>query len=167
LDTGAFIRGYYGKFFHKNTPLESLEIPADSDSLAKYVGLFYSSNIDYYSGRSTKNVEIRATEFNLQGLHELARLPAMPPSEGVVSSDERSSSIEIQFAAGIELRDNVLAIILPGVFLGEPEIKEYVSKVKPMHLETYDTMHGMGPQGVAAVVYDRLLTVYRREGLLP
>lgn len=84
-----------------------------------------------------------------------------------MSYDERSSSVELQFASEMSLKGNVLAVILPGVFLGEKSIKDKIIEINPKHLETYDTMHGMGPQGVAAIVYDRLLTVYRREELVP
>jgi hypothetical protein len=166
LDTGAFKRGYYKGHFHKETAIESLEIEPDEDSISRYIGLFYANNLDYYVGRSTKNTEIRPTEFILQGLHELARLPAQPSTQNSIPQDERSSSIEIQFSSSMPLKDNVLAIILPGAFLGESDVKSRIRAINPTHLETYDTMHGMGPQGVAAIVYDRLLSVYRKEGLV-
>lgn len=167
LDTGAFYRGMYKSHFHKDMALDRLSIESTNEGLRKYLGLFYESNFDYYVGRATKNVEIRPTEFELQGLHELARQPTSPSVSSRTPFDERASSVEVQFTAPVTLTGNVLAVILPGVFLGEADIRSRIDAIDPAHLETYDTMHGLGPQGVAAIIYDRLLSVYRREGIVP
>ena len=127
---------------------------------------FILAGRNYYAGRSTKNVEIRATEFELQGLHELARQPTSPSITSRIPFDERASSVELQFDSSVDLRGNVLAIIIPAVFLGERHIKGYLDEINPSYIETYDVMHGLGPQGVAAIIYDRLLSIYRREGIL-
>jgi hypothetical protein len=119
FDTGAFHQRIYKEFFSGRSKIEDFKLRGALESARRIISRFYKNSSQYFSERSTKNVDIPSMEFEAQGVHALSRFP--PIGKG---PDERSSSIEVQLSHSIEIAKSAVAIILPQEYLKlEPVVK--------------------------------------------
>lgn len=164
FDSGAFSNGMYKPYFHPDSKMNDFELDGNTSSARKFLGFFYNSVEEYLVGRSTKNVSIPPTQFELSGLHELARAPANPISRSG-DLDERASSVEIQTTRSIEVRGNTLALVLPNILLEDPSVQK-LAELCGGKIVSYESMMATSTESFAAVIYDKVITTYREEGIL-
>ncbi len=167
FDTGGFFIKKYEAFFDKGCKISDFEInSSDEESLRRIVGAFYQSNYEYFTGSSRKNVDIAIDEFEAGGLHEMARAPANPLTRSRFSSDERSSSIEIQIKKKITLKDSIIGIILPEKYL---DVKNWVQSIDRWNVKkvyTYPIVNSVNPEFFAGVVYSKTEGLLKELGYL-
>ena len=166
FDTGAFFRGLYESFFHRNSEISDFELPASIDSAKMTVSAFYENNNNYYRGVSTKNLDIEPMQFEVQGLQELSRLPGVQDPLSGRTRDERSSSIEIQVDHAIKFEDSALAIILPEPYLEVEGVIQAISRWKIDHFRTYTCVHNQSSETWVGEVYGIVRTLYQELGYL-
>src|SRR3954468_5326900 len=83
---------------------------------SKVVEVFYGNNRQYYMGRCIRDKSFAALEMEAQCYHSLIS------NIGQTEADDRKGSIEIQIDRSVPLSaENVLAVVLPGPFLDDPE----------------------------------------------
>jgi hypothetical protein len=167
FDTGAFEKGLYKRYFHKDTEVLDFEIGNSKDQAAKFIAMLYGNFREYFIGETGKNVDIPYGSFEAEGLHELARAPADPTVDGIGSADERSSAVEFQFVDKIELQGNTLAVIVPQQYLDRDEVLSQIEALSPKHIETYEVIAKSGAREIAGSIYQITRQIYIKEGYLP
>lgn len=164
FDTGAFHNGFYKRYFHPDSKMDDFELEGTVSSARKLLGFFYRTAEEYMTGRSSRNVAIPATAFEAAGLHELARAPANPITRAG-DLDERASSVEIQTAHPVSISGNLLAMIVPNIIFEDKSAAEFI-KNSGGKIITYESLMATSTESFAAIVYDKVITLYRDEGLL-
>jgi len=164
FDTGAFHDGLYKPYFHPDSQISDFELDANMSSVKRLLGTFYTTGEEYMTGRSTRNIDIPATAFEVAGLHELSRAPANPiKRDGDL--DERASSVEVQTSRSVDVRGNILAVIAPNILFEDKAAAEFISK-SGAKIITYESLMATSTETFAAIIYDKVITLYREEGLL-
>lgn len=158
FDTGAFKRGLYDDFLHKDMEMEDFLLEPSMKMPPLVVGKFYESNVNYYYGRPAM-VSIPPVEFEVQSYYDII-------SHGSAYADDRGSAIEIQSDQLLTLTsNNVIFVVLPRVFLDENLIQETVLKNWRVVPGLYETYQG-DPKEFMSTVYKEIATFLRNEGLL-
>lgn len=166
FDTGAFSAHLYDRYFHHSTDVEDFLLEPSIDGARRHVSFFYSSDRDYFIGLTRKNVDIPFGQFELEGLHELARAPADPTLQFPVPPDERSSSIELQFDTSLPLSGNVLGLVVPQQYMDNENILSSMRLLDPVYIETYEVINKMGSRELAGSIYEIVRQIYRKSGYL-
>lgn len=166
FDTGAFDLQLYKEFFSRDSILSDFSLDPDIDSARKVVGTLYVDHKEYYEGGTRKNVEIPPRNFELQGVHEMCRLPGVQGGGAGWIRDERSSAIELQLDHEIELKGALLAIILPAPYLNDPEITEALTRWDTKKIQTYATLHNMSGEAWVGQIYLITRNLYEDLGYL-
>jgi hypothetical protein len=165
FDTGAFTLGLYKEFFDSKTEIMDFVLDPSIDSAQRLVNTFYLDHEEYYCGYSRKNVELPLRQFEMQGVFELCRLPGV--QDGALDTlrrDERSSAIEIQVAEPIDLRESLLAIVLPAPYMGDPVTQAALGRWGVTEVHDYPTLHNMGGEAWVGQVYEIVRQVFKRLG---
>lgn len=165
FDTGAFERGLYSTYFHKESILEDFELTNTSSSPVSYISHFYTSIREYYNGATRKNVDLPFDGFEARGLLELARAIPDPSAPSTLAPDQRSSSVEVQIQSPVKLTGNTLAIVLPQQYLDEPSVSTAIDEIDPTYVKTYDVMKNMGTREIAAIIFHVVRDVYLDAGI--
>jgi hypothetical protein len=167
FDSGAFKLGYYRDFFHVQSKISDFVLEPTIDSVRKIVGAFYVSHAEYYSGSTRKNVELPLRQFEMQGVYELSRIPGVQGGHpGKPTRDERSSAIEVQVADPINLKEALIAIILPEPYIGDPVTQDALARWGVTEIHAYTTLHNMGGEAWVGQVYEKTRELFKRLGYL-
>ncbi|MCB1478466.1 MAG: hypothetical protein KDJ62_06265 [Rhodobiaceae bacterium] len=164
FDTGAFDGGVYGDFFHRRMKLIDFSLNPNINSARQLVDYFYTSEIDYILGRSTKNLNIEAPNFEVESYYDLARHPTLFPDKSKINPDERGSAIEIQFNKDIEMKGKLLGCILPISFFENREIRETLDIIKPKYIKPYIVIENLHNMMLASTIYEKLCEILKEEG---
>jgi len=125
-----FDSGAYNDLYIKNhrldkvTPLSDYELPNnDFPTIQQYVNVIFGSNHNYYYGKRKTDDELpdsvkRCRKEN-PDLNNLLNLIAEKKEDGI---DDRRKTVEIQSANYYNLSGKLLAIIVPNIFLNDPDL---------------------------------------------
>lgn len=166
FDTGAFKNGMYSSFFHQETQVEDFILSPNITAAQNVVQSFFQSNREYFEGRSRKNVEIPPMNFEVEGYIELSRSPSHPESNSRLRADERAFAVELQFHEDIDLKDSLLACILPTAFLDLKEISDSLNEINPDIIKTYSSIHKLSYEGLAGKIYEIVETIYSEKDII-
>lgn len=167
FDTGAFKRGYYTRYFDRESDVSDFDVGHDFSMVSKLVGAFFVNNKEYLLGSSRKNVDIPPRNFEVSSVYELAKAPGIKiPIDGKVTLDERSSSVEVQVRKAISIPDRLLAIILPETYLGMEDVREAISRWKPKDIITYPAFNNMSSDSWIGVLYQKVYEFYLSIGVI-
>lgn len=170
FDTGAFCLNLYNRFFAKNAQMEDFELPGSLDYATKVIQAFYTSDNEYLRGKSQKNVEIPPFDFEVQGIQKLAQEPALSSriSEDQKTRDERSSAIEVQVGASINIKEATLDILMPQRYLDMCEVVEALGRwgLAEENVHYYEVMGFHDQGGWLPQIYKLVMDIYKKRGFL-
>lgn len=120
----------------------------------RLVEVFFETNGQYYLGEPRKVFAAPAGELEIERYWQLIT------SSGEADFDERRSAIEVQCGAAVTLRDNLHAVIMPAVFLDEPEVCRAVAQEWRAIPLTYETYRGAIPNEYTRVIAEKLRKLF-------
>lgn len=136
FDTGAFKEGLYREYIPSFAELSHFEIEPTIDHAAKSVSYFFNSNLNYYHGKASHDLEFAPTNLTISSLQGLFQ------TKGLSKVDDRKSAIEIQCSDSIELsRDSVMAICMPGDYCEDSKLYNLITKDWSADIIEYDIYH--------------------------
>ncbi len=148
FDTGAFAKGIYRDYIHPKMKIEDFLLPPSLDTPAYLINLFYGSNTNYFSGIPISDLNLPSIEFELNCYHDLIKV------KGGTIFDDRCSTIEIQSDKPFDLLNkDVLLVVLPGIFLDIPDIKEIITKKWEAEISPY-AIHRGNPNEYIGIIYE-------------
>jgi hypothetical protein len=149
FDTGAIDEGRYKNHFHPKMKKEDFLVIPSMDMPQRIVNYFFGSNFNYYLGKPLA-IDIPPLELEVFSYYSLITETADAPF------DDRCSTIEVQVEQPVELtRDNVLLIVLPGIFLDDPKVKDAIDKLWHVQVFGY-SIHRGNPKEYIALIYDNV-----------
>lgn len=159
LDTGALQHFRTIPGIHRKMMKEDFSLEPSLESAAKLVRLVYGDNKRYLNNEPVETLACGAFELELNALMTMAR-----DTTSSNSPDERITTVEVQYTEPIPLKENCLAIILPGVFAEDAEVKRLTSGIE---LLRYDIVRRMAPSQYSSQIYDLAKSYLKRAKLLP
>lgn len=154
-DSGALAGDLYRPILNPGD-LGSLELDPDIMAVRRYVSLFFQTNGNYYIGRVRQPIG-PALDDTAARLHELLS------SSGPVRYDDRRSAVEVQIRSPIDLRGNLLYVLLPRIFLDDENIRTAIFSEWNCDPIPYPTFDGDSPSAYYGVMRDRLLEALQRS----
>ncbi len=159
LDTGAFHGGRFSKYFHRETLLDDLSLPARVDSAGKVVARYFGSNKAYFNSE-TKEIDLSPLDFEAQSYIQLIN------DKSITDFDDRRSSIELQYEEEIDLSTvKVHLVVLPTRFLDVPEISDRIFNDWKAEARTYHIAH-WNPNEYLSTLYRELREYFSDKGFL-
>jgi hypothetical protein len=150
FDSGAFYKGLVHEFFHTEMKKEDFVLNPEKDSAQKIVGGFFENNIGYINSEPRKNITCSKMDFEI--LSYLNMLEGKSDS----FADDRRSTIEVQYNVDIDLNSNIVeTIILPRVFLSDPDVLDVIQKQWNITPLVYEIFRG-NPSEFQSVVFQKL-----------
>ena len=135
FDTGAFKNGIYLNQIQQRMTLDNFLIESSLDMPARLVTCFYGSNEKYFLGEP-KNIKIPLLDLEVDCYYNLIS------EKSKTRSDDRRSTVEIQSNQPIQLnRNSVMLVVLPGIFLDIPEIRDRIVGEWTANVCTYHIRH--------------------------
>ena len=136
FDSGAAHKNFYEGHISKPLQWRDLELASSLEAAARMVSRFFGTNEGYVLGKRRDGLNIPAMNFEADSYYQLA-------GDATCRADDRRFTAELQVEVehGLVLGpDTVLAVILPGIFLEDAEIKETILgnwKAKILPYPTY------------------------------
>lgn len=147
FDTGAACEGLFEPHIAQAN-WQNYGLSSVIESARRYTHMFFRTNRNYYL--ASPRVPPPTGGPGVSTLHALLTW------NGVAGYDDRRSAVEVQVASPIALRDALLAVILPGAFLGQDDIRRAVFEEWRTYPITYPTYRGASPSEYYGVIRDRL-----------
>lgn len=168
FDSGAFANGLYGETFHAESEMSSFRLTPKIISTARYTSAFYSGNAHYYRGKSDINLDLGNFDFELQGLSYLSKRPGMQTPNGKSTADERASTVEIQTAESLTIKDTLMALIVPESLMADTAFMDAIERweIDGSKILSYAEILGPGSESWVGVFYEKVENLYRNEGFL-
>lgn len=136
FDSGAFEDKKYANYLHHKMNKEDFFLDISLDMAARIVSFFYGSNEKYYSGE-VQQLEIPKDEFEVESYYQLIS------DRNKTAHDDRCASIEVQTDSIVKIiRDNILFVALPRIFLDFENIRRILFVEWNVSVETYEIYHG-------------------------
>ena len=120
----------------------------------RLVEVFFETNGQYYLGEPRTAFTAPAGELDVERYWQLIT------SSGEAEFDERRSAIEVQSGTAVALRDNLHAVIMPTVFLDEPDVCRVVAQEWRAIPVTYETYRGAIPNEYARSIAEKLRSLF-------
>ncbi|MBK7636136.1 MAG: hypothetical protein IPJ13_19065 [Saprospiraceae bacterium] len=141
FDSGAFTKSdeFRQRYFHPRMELSDFNIPPKNNNVRSLLSIYYGNNENYILGKDSVNEDhLPVLNFEAQCYKSLVK------SEDNTNFDDRKSTIEYILNSELKLKkENLLGIILPGVFLDDPEIYSTIYDIlKVGFVKTYLTSRG-------------------------
>lgn len=160
FDSGAMSTGQFGSFFHPGMQRGDFDLGSRLENADRLIGFFFGTAQAYYVGTAKKGAIIPPLQF--EAIHYFSLITY----DAISTFDERRSAIEVQFNTSIDLvSQRVLAVALPGSFMDDPSVKNFVEnvlKAKPLEYAAY---HAQPRENVRAIV-DLVSSFYQQQGII-
>jgi|SRR5271157_1361537 len=161
FDTGASQSGLYEPAIQRTKALTGYSVLAAIESAQKIVSCFFETEEDYLSNKPKPGLLFSAADGDAQSYYELIN-----DDGGAPDCDDRCSAVEIQIAGCLDLRQDIMAIVLPTCFLDDELLAETIVKVWRAVPLTYDADIGMRPIEFHGTIRQKIREFYRQSGLL-
>lgn len=160
FDSGASQSGLYEPAIKRTEALTDYPVVAMIESARKIVSSFFETEEQYLSNNPKPGLLFSSAESDAQSYYELIN------GGGDPSCDDRCSAVEIQIAECLDIRQDVMAVVLPTCFLEDEHLAEAILKVWGAQPLTYDADIGMRPIEFHGTIRQKVREFYRRSGLL-
>jgi len=160
FDTGAFDGGMFNGFNHKLMGLENFLLGDSPDLPQKVVEYFFGSNRSYYLGALKTGLQFDFEEMEIQAYYDLVSIT------GETQHDDRRYTIEVQLGDSLEIKNNIIAVILPNAALQSAQIAGTILREWKALPITYNTYQGARPAEYNSVIREQLLDFLGKRGLL-
>jgi hypothetical protein len=135
FDTGAFASRRYADYLVRRMEIDDFLLDVSPEMPGRVIAHFFYSNREYFKGKPAA-IAIPPMQFEAQSYYNLIT------DNGSTNSDHRRSAIEIQTDQLVTIGpDSVLLVVLPEVFLDDPEVRTRVYNDWSAEVATYFTYH--------------------------
>lgn len=159
FDSGAFKGERYLDLSHHRMSVEDFGLPPSSERIGKLVAFFYGDNKRYYDQLPSSTCKIGSDEYEAETVRELTTY------RGKNERDDRSSTIEIILDKSIELRGNLLGIIVPNSFMEDENVRAKLNTLD-VHIRTYIDGANLTPASQIPRLGDIVRHFYVEQGIL-
>jgi hypothetical protein len=139
FDTGAFQKGHYEPQVPAGRTLNDFSVPGVIDSARQIVDAFFETNSNYLASKTRSGLTFTPNEPDAAAYYHLAN------GGGRQDCDDRRSTVEIQCTASANLRETLMAVVMPTHFLDDPQLRRTLLDDWRAHPLTYDVDQGMRP----------------------
>jgi len=160
FDTGAGQSGLYEPAIQRSVALSDYQLVTAVESARKIVGGFFDTDEKYLSNNPKSGLAFSATEAQAQSYYDLIN------GGGDPECDDRLSAVEIQLRSSIDIRDGIMAVVLPTCFLDDAQLAETILKTWRAEPLTYDAVIGMRPLEFHGAIRLLIRQFYQRQGLV-
>ncbi|HKD80330.1 MAG TPA: hypothetical protein VKH81_11605 [Candidatus Angelobacter sp.] len=160
FDTGASQSGLYEPAIKRADALAGYQVNAVVENARRIVAGFFETDKQYLSNTPRHDLLFSSTDVEAESYYRLIN------GGGDPTCDDRCSAIEIQIAECLDVRQGIMAIVLPTCFLEDDALRDTLMKVWRAHLLTYDADIGMRPIEFHSEVRRLVKRFYRRSRLL-
>ena len=160
FDTGAGQSGLYEPAIKRSVALSDYQLLTAVESAKKVVGGFFDTNEKYLSNDPKSGLVFSSTEAQAQSYYELIT------GGGDPECDDRYSAVEIQVGSSIDIRDGIIAVVLPTCFLDDASLAETILKRWRAEPLTYDAVIGMRPLEYHGAIRLLIQQFYLRQGFV-
>jgi hypothetical protein len=160
FDTGAGQSGLYEPAIKRSVAVSDYQLLTAVESAKKIVGGFFDTDEEYLSNNPKGGLVFSSTEAEAQSYYRLIN------GGGDPECDDRYSAIEIQLGSNIDIRDDIMAVVLPTCFLDDAPLAETILKTWRAEPLTYDAVIGMRPLEYHGAIRLLIGQFYRRQGFV-
>jgi hypothetical protein len=160
FDTGASQCGLYEPAIKRTEALTGYQVLAVVESARKIVNCFFETDEQYLSNRPKLGLRFSSTEIEAESYYQLIN------GGGDPSCDDRSSAVEIQIGKCLDVRQDIIAVVLPTCFLEDATLANTLLKVWHAVPLTYDADIGMRPIEFHGTIRHLIRQFYRQSRLL-
>jgi hypothetical protein len=160
FDTGAGQSGLYEPAIKKGVAVSDYQLLAAVESARKLVGGFFDTDEKYLSNNPKSGLVFSSTEAPAQSYYQLIN------GGGDPKCDDRYSAVEIQLGSNIDIRDDIMAVVLPTSFLDDDQLAETILKTWRAEPLTYDAVIGMRPLEFHGAIRLLIRQFYQRQGFV-
>jgi hypothetical protein len=160
FDTGASQAGLYEPAIKPIKALANYPVLAVLESARKIVRCFFETDEKYLSNKPKPGLLFSSAESDAQSYYELIN------GGGDPDCDDRCSAVEIQIAECLDIRQGIMAVVLPTCFLEDDHLAETILKVWGAEPLTYDADIGMRPIEFHGTIRHMIREFYRRSKLI-
>lgn len=159
FDSGAYLNDLYEKFLHKTMDVLDFELIPNIVQASSLIKLFFGSDKAYFRAQPIAGIPLPPMEFELESYY------GMIQDKQKNTYDDRISAIELQFSDPVELAPpNVLAVVLPSVFMDNAQMRDTVLGTWQAHPITYDIFR-MQPSECTGQIFAKVCEFYDKEGM--
>lgn len=157
FDSGAFSR--YAGLIGPDIDRTAFELSGDMSMPRRLVNAFFQTNRNYFDQQPT----IRETDIplNRRSARAYARLIQ---DVAIGDRDDRASTIEIQFSAGIPLARALKALIAPSRMLDDADVRAALAECPGALPLPYKTYGRFEPNAFTHTIYERVDTFLEAAG---
>ena len=160
FDTGAGQSGLYEPAIKKSVALSDYELLTAIESARRIVGGFFDTDDKYLSNNPKSGLVFSSTEVQAQSYYKLIN------GGGDPQCDDRYSAVEVQLGSSIDIRDSILAVVLPTCFLDDAQLAETILTTWRAEPLTYDAVIGMRPLEFHGAIQILIRQFYQRQGFV-
>ena len=161
FDSGAFKEEYYKKYLNDEMKLYDFALQPNIDYINRFVSTFYSSNKDYYHGKTKSSFD--SLDYNPVLDYHIDSYIRMISRTEESSIDARAHSVEIISEDSIPLGQSLLAIFAPRDFCDQFEI---ATKYANIDIIKYNTFNYDPPSSYNSIIKDLVYKYVEEKELL-
>lgn len=159
FDSGAYLNDMYEKFLHQTMDVRDFLLEPNIAEVSKLIKIFFGTDRDYFSAQPISGLSVPSMEFEIESYYNMIQ------DKTKNTYDDRISAIELQFAEPIRLTPpNVLAVVVPSVFLDNAEMRDVILRTWQAQPITYDIFR-MQPRECTGQIFAKVKDFYENEGL--
>lgn len=159
FDSGGF--QHYKQALGPDFSLSDFELGTQETAPSRLVGTFFDNNRQYYDQNYlSKNDSISLGKLAARAYARLIK------DTTIRSTDDRSSTVEIQFGTDVPLKSVLRALVAPAAFLDDPDVKkalEPLGDVVPLPYKTYGRNE---PSVFSYALYNHVDIYLTNEGVM-
>lgn len=160
FDTGAGQSGRYEPAIERSIAVSDYQLITAIESARKIVRGFFDTDEKYLFNCPKSGLVFAPTEAHAQSFYELIN------GGGDPECDDRYSAVEIQLGTSIDIRDGIMAVVLPTCFLDDAALAETILKIWRAEPLTYDAIIGMRPLEFHGAIRLLIHQFYQRQGFV-
>jgi hypothetical protein len=160
FDTGAGHSGRYEPAIKRSIVVSDYQLLTEVESARKIVGAFFDTDKKYLSNDPKSGLVFSSTEAHAQSFYELIK------GGGDPGCDDRYSTVEVQLGGSVDIRDGIIAVVLPTSFLDDAKLAETILKIWRAEPLTYDAVIGMRPLEFHGAIRLLIQQFYQRQGFV-
>jgi hypothetical protein len=160
FDTGASQKGLYEPEIVRSNAIIKYTVAAAIESARQIIQRFFQTNENYLASRPSIGLTFSPGEVDVEAYYKLVT------GGGTLECDDRRSAIEIQIKENIDLRDHLMAVVMPTHFLDDASLRKTLIEEWCAHPLTYDADLGMRPTEFHGNVRAMIRKYYKHWKLL-
>jgi hypothetical protein len=160
FDSGASRKGLYEPAIQRADALSRYEIPAIIENARRLINCFFETDEQYLSNRPKSGLHFGEDEEPADAYYRLIN------GGGHRNCDDRCSAVEVQIAECLDLREAIIAVVLPNCFMEDDALAETLLDTWKALPLPYDADVGMRPIELHGTIRHLIRQFYRQSRLI-